>query len=78
MLLPLIVCALAKVKLVNEVLTLVIFGCALVVTVPAVVAAPVSAPTKVVALNAPVAALNDKFAFADSATLPDVALASTG
>ena len=40
----------ANVRLANEVLTLVIFGCAAVVTVPAVVAAPDNAPTNVVAV----------------------------
>ena len=50
--------------------TLVIFGCAFVVTVPAVVAlvaAPLNAPTNVVAVIAPFAKLAEKFALDKSA-----------
>ena len=52
----------ASVKLPKLVLTLVIFGCAAVVTVPAVVAAPLNAPTNVVAVIAPLLAFATKVA----------------
>jgi len=54
---------------------LVIFGCALVVTVPAVVAAPDNAPTKVVAVIALFAKFIDIPELANSAIFPVVALA---
>ena len=45
----------------------VILGCAAVVTVPAVVAAPLNAPTKVVAISDPLAKLAEKPLFAANA-----------
>ena len=54
--------------------TEVIFGCAAVVTVPAVVAAPDKVPTNVVAVSAPFAIFAVYTEFASAATLPVVAL----
>jgi hypothetical protein len=57
--------------------TLVILGCAAVVTVPAVVAAPDNAPTNVVAVIALFAKFELIPEVVHSATLPVVALANT-
>ena len=57
--------------------TLVILGCAAVVTVPAVVAAPLNAPINVVAYIAPLLVLATNAAFAVSLTFPVNALPNT-